>query len=73
MAYKALLLGLSAVCTAQLWPTQSYVTESFLTPELNVSRNGTTAPGYLFYGPYGPGSAVAAVSSIGLCLSCLLY
>jgi len=73
MAYKAVLLGLSAVCTAQLWPAQSYVTESFLTPTLNVTRNGTTAPGYLFYGPYGPGSAVAAVSLTRLCAAYRSY
>lgn len=61
MMLRLVSCGLVAIhvslTTAQgVWPSTSYVTENFTSPQLHITRNGTTAPGYLFYDPAGQGT-----------------
>jgi len=57
-ALVAIHAGLSSAQT--VWPSVSYVTENFTSPQLKVTKSGTTAPGYLFYDPAGSGTSSQA-------------
>ena len=51
------LLTPTTVASLQnVWPSQSYVTESFQPPNVTVIQTGATAPGYLFISPVGNGT-----------------
>ena len=50
----------SRAASPAIWPSQHYVTEDFTAPDLKISRNGDTAPGYLFLSPSGDGTDVNA-------------
>jgi len=57
----ALLAAHAGLSIAQrVWPSTGYVTENFTSPQLKVTKSGTTAPGYLFYDPAGRGTSSQA-------------
>lgn len=42
------------------WPSISYATENFTSPVFDITRNGTTTPGLLFFDPSGSGTTSQA-------------
>ena len=55
------ILSALTLATAQnSWPTQSYKTEPFIAPQLDIKKSGATEPGYLFFGPSGNTTNYAA-------------
>lgn len=49
-----------SLSTQLAWPSVSYVTENFTSPQLKITRNAATAPGYLFFDPAGAGTTSQA-------------
>ena len=50
----AVLFGLSLnIVTTAGVGVQTYRTEKFTPPDLTITKNGATEPGYLFFGPTG--------------------
>jgi len=52
---SSLLLGASSL-THAAFPAQSYKTETLTPPDLAITKNGATEPGYLFFAPTGSGT-----------------
>lgn len=65
LSLGSIILTECALPVTASWPTQSFKSVNLLPPVLEITKNGPTAPGYLFFSPKGIGALIMADDRTG--------